>query len=211
MAVKNLKINIGDMNNNNTAHLKVTSEPPGAEIYVDGIGYNETPKILNITLGNHKIEFIKEWYEKATSDTSITKLWDELPTVKLNRSLCNLTLHVIPDNAVVHIERELLIGRTKSIERGIPHKIQVDAEGYYSNTTTIAPDSPDKELAIELKKVQQNPWEPIIGILLLLVIAIILIIINRYRKIPWEQIMGIFTILLFIIGILTLYLMYKGK
>ena len=54
--------------------LKVTSEPSGATIYVDGkrLAGKTTPELLeNLTLGSHKIRLVSEGYEEQTKTVTI--------------------------------------------------------------------------------------------------------------------------------------------
>jgi hypothetical protein len=44
------------------ATVSITSEPGGADIFVDSIGMGKTPRILQIKPGAHSIQIAKEGY-----------------------------------------------------------------------------------------------------------------------------------------------------
>lgn len=60
-----------------TVPLKVISVPAGANLKVDGQDAGVTPKIVNLGVGTHNLEFSKQGY--ATGNTPVDVAQDELP------------------------------------------------------------------------------------------------------------------------------------
>ena len=50
------------------ARLQLTSVPPGAKILIDGSAHGQTPKAIELTPGQHRIQLIKEGYESHESE-----------------------------------------------------------------------------------------------------------------------------------------------
>ena len=51
--------------------VSVTSDPDGAEIFVDSVGYGHTPAILKLTRGKHSIQIVRQGYKDWTSDLEV--------------------------------------------------------------------------------------------------------------------------------------------
>lgn len=60
-----------------TIPLKVISVPPGARLKVDGHEEGVTPKMVNLTVGTHTLEFSKEEYSSGSTPVEIKP--DDLP------------------------------------------------------------------------------------------------------------------------------------
>jgi hypothetical protein len=43
--------------------VSVTSDPDGAEIFVDSVGYGHAPAILKLTRGKHSIQIVRQGYK----------------------------------------------------------------------------------------------------------------------------------------------------
>ncbi len=55
-----------------TGTLEVTSDPPGAKVYVDGDYKGETPLMLELSPGTYTVKLTKEDYEEYTKTVTIT-------------------------------------------------------------------------------------------------------------------------------------------
>lgn len=127
-------------NDNRTVNLKspepilgtaaITSTPLGCEIFVDGKNYGQTPKNLDLLIGNHTIEFSKTGYQSETKSFEVT----ENKTVDINISLGQMTsatIKSIPSNSILYIDGEIK-GNTPYIYEGEVgnHKIKLIHTGY---------------------------------------------------------------------------------
>jgi hypothetical protein len=72
-----------------TVSLKIISTPPGANLKVDGLDAGMTPRIVNLTVGTHNLEFSKEGY--ATGSTPVEIAQDELPGGSISFDLGGLS------------------------------------------------------------------------------------------------------------------------
>jgi hypothetical protein len=60
-----------------TLPLKIVSVPPGAKLRVDGQDAGTTPKVLNLLVGTHILEFSKDGFAPGSTPVDITP--DEAP------------------------------------------------------------------------------------------------------------------------------------
>lgn len=51
--------------------MSITSDPPGAEIFVDSVSYGRTPKIVNLSAGQHVVQLVMPGYRDWASATSV--------------------------------------------------------------------------------------------------------------------------------------------
>jgi hypothetical protein len=72
-----------------TVPLKVISTPPGANLKADGQDMGVTPAMVNLTIGNHTLEFSKEGF--ATGSTPIDIRADEAPGGSISFELGGLS------------------------------------------------------------------------------------------------------------------------
>ena len=72
-----------------TVPLKVISTPPGANLKVDGQDMGVTPAMVNLTIGNHTLEFSKEGF--ATGSTPVDIRADEGPGGSISFELGGLS------------------------------------------------------------------------------------------------------------------------
>jgi hypothetical protein len=81
--------------------IKVVSVPPGAALKVDGQDAGTTPKMVELTVGSHKLEFSKADY--ATGSTTVEIQPDEIPGGSISFELGGLSHDTIElrDGSVV--------------------------------------------------------------------------------------------------------------
>jgi PEGA domain-containing protein len=51
--------------------VSVTSDPDGAEIFIDSVGYGHAPAILKLSAGKHSIQLVRQGYKDWTSDSVV--------------------------------------------------------------------------------------------------------------------------------------------
>jgi hypothetical protein len=66
LAARSLPPELGPMAPAKKVSLTINSVPQGAAFKVDGVDAGETPKIVQLTVGKHKIEFSKEGFNAGT-------------------------------------------------------------------------------------------------------------------------------------------------
>jgi hypothetical protein len=54
-----------------TGTVSVTSDPDGAEIFVDSVGYGHAPSILKLATGKHSIQLVRQGFKDWTSDLNV--------------------------------------------------------------------------------------------------------------------------------------------
>lgn len=63
---------IEDMLNNRLGTMKITSTPPGADVYIDGKKEGKTPGVITVQRGQHKLLVKKDGYIPYKADIEIT-------------------------------------------------------------------------------------------------------------------------------------------
>ena len=51
--------------------VSVTSDPDGADIFIDSVGYGHAPAILKLRPGKHTVQLVKESYRDWTSNLEV--------------------------------------------------------------------------------------------------------------------------------------------
>src|SRR5713226_3329526 len=74
LAARSLPPELGPMAPAKKVSLTINSVPQGATFKVDGTEVGETPKIVQLTVGKHKIEFSKEGFNAGTFPVEIDLL-----------------------------------------------------------------------------------------------------------------------------------------
>ena len=69
----------------NMGTVSVTSDPDGAEIFVDSVGYGHAPAILKLSPGKHSIQLVRQGYRDWTSDLSVRENSIVNVTAKLDK------------------------------------------------------------------------------------------------------------------------------
>jgi hypothetical protein len=49
----------------------VTSDPDGAEILVDSVGYGHAPAILKLSRGKHSVQLVRQGYKDWTASLEV--------------------------------------------------------------------------------------------------------------------------------------------
>jgi hypothetical protein len=127
--------------------LNVTTDPPGARVYVNGRPMGTSPCRLNaIGIGLVEVKAEAQGYRDATETVDVKG--DATVDVSLSlKPLANvgaLDVRVTPDDALVEMDR-LPVGRTPALVLNVAagtHGLRMSAEGYRPLllTVTVAPD-----------------------------------------------------------------------
>ncbi len=55
----------------NLGTVSVTSDPDGAEIFIDSVGYGYAPAILKLPHGKHSVQLVREGYKDWASSVDV--------------------------------------------------------------------------------------------------------------------------------------------
>jgi len=122
-----------------TGMLKITSEPSGAEVYVDGSYKGTTPLTLTLTPGTYEVKVVKEDYEPYTQIVTLNA--DETKTInaKLKALFGFLNVYCNVQGADIYLDGKK-IGETPlkgyKLSTG-EHKVEVKKEGHQIFTQMI--------------------------------------------------------------------------
>ena len=107
-----------------TVPLKVASVPPGARLKVDGQDTGTTPKVVDLLVGTHILEFTKEGY--ATANTPVDVKPDEAPGGSITVELGGLSTDTVElrDGAVLqgdvlYVSMSSVVLRVNGVDQNI--------------------------------------------------------------------------------------------
>ena len=123
------------------ATLKITSEPSGAKVYVNGTYKGVTPLTLNLTPGTYTIKLSKEDHEDYT--TTVTLSAEETKTISatLEPAYGFLSVDSTPSDAEIYVDGSY-VGTTPLEDYKLSpgeHEVKIKKDGYkeYTKTVTI--------------------------------------------------------------------------
>lgn len=89
-----------------TGTLSITSVPLEADISIDGESYGQTPKNVEIVIGNHLVTVSKQGYEPASQTVWVNEneMSELNPTLNENKNECNVTINSVPQGALLYID-----------------------------------------------------------------------------------------------------------
>ncbi len=130
--------------------LKIITIPPGANLKVDGKAAGVTPRMVDLTVGNHMLEFTKDGYANGSTPVDVTQ--DEVPggsiTVELgglSRDTVELRDGKVLLGDVVSLSMTSVVlrmdGKEQAYDRNQVKKILL-VEREVVQSPTQAPDSP---------------------------------------------------------------------
>lgn len=136
------------------APVAVATEPPGAEIYVDGQASGTTPATLELDAGEHALEIRLAGYNAWQSRVDVVANQPQtLPSVKLTQADGRIDLSTSPAAASVTVDGEFQ-GRTPltlSLKPGRKHELTIAKPGYESVTRSLSVEADSgRKLAIDL-------------------------------------------------------------
>ena len=144
-----------------TAELVITGAPDGANVYVDGKYFDETPlKGATISIGEHTIKVVKEGYE-TYEKTHIFNSQSAAIDVNIKKSTALLNLSTNPSGASVYVDGSY-IGTSYisgyKVEQG-RHTIKITKQGYKDIVETHNFSSGSKNLSFNLSEKDITPSE----------------------------------------------------
>jgi serine/threonine-protein kinase len=142
--------------------IEITSDPPGASIWIDGdLRPEQTPATIpQLPLGKAiNIKLTMDGFESEKKNITITdKKLKEAVSFKLAKGSVVVDLTVLPDSAkpVAYLDSKKQEGLTLSnIASGDQHKLEVKADGFQSwSTTFIGQPQEKKHFDVTLNKEQ---------------------------------------------------------
>ncbi len=130
------------------AEVKVVSEPAGATIYAGEERVGETPAVVELTEGSHKLSVVREGFKAWDGSISVEpNSTVELPLIRLEEADARLRVQTIPRAANVMVN-----GRyrgqspiTLDLAPGIDYEIGLSKAGYGSTTRRVRLESAASE------------------------------------------------------------------
>lgn len=138
----------------NWADVTVTSDPEGAEIFVDGESTGQTtPAVVEILAGEHEVRLQAEGHESHRQRLLVAaEETRELPTVTLARADSRLALDSTPAGAGITLNGEFQ-GETPlelAVQSGTRYRLQAFRSGYAPASRTLELE-PGEERALSLR------------------------------------------------------------
>jgi formylglycine-generating enzyme required for sulfatase activity len=141
----------------NWAPVTLTTEPPGAEVLVDGAPAGTTPIELELEAGQRDLEVRLSGYNAWRNNVVVNAAQpQELPPVKLTQADGRIELVSAPSEASVSVDGQFL-GRTPLSVRlspGRPHQITLSKPGYEQATQQLSV-AADSGRRVQVELVQQ--------------------------------------------------------
>lgn len=131
--------------------LIVSSNPSGAEVYIDDKLVGRTPSTFNALIGSRKVSIRRSGYNTEERTLTIRETESAHVDVKLN-DIIPIKISSTP-NASLYIDGKE-VGKTpwsNNLMAG-EHKIKLKALGYYDLERTVKVDEPNKEYTFKLKR-----------------------------------------------------------
>jgi len=110
--------------------LSITSSPLGGNILIDGTPYGETPRNVDILIGNHNVEISKKGYQSESKTVMVAE--NETKTIDLTLGRTTMTeITCIPSHASISIDGiwKALGSYTYNGDVG-EHNLTLTADGY---------------------------------------------------------------------------------
>ncbi|MEQ8231528.1 MAG: PEGA domain-containing protein [Gammaproteobacteria bacterium] len=134
--------------------LALASEPPGANVTVDGEFRGRTPLTLALAPGaDHRVRLLKEGYTAHEADVALASGARETRSITLAPELATLILETSPADAELLVDGEPRGTATQTLElTTIAHELTVRAPGYATWQDQVTPrKGVAKRLRIRLK------------------------------------------------------------
>lgn len=140
----------------NWAPVSLATDPPGAEIRVDGAVVGSTPMTMELEAGERRIEVVLRGFNAWSERLNVVAATpQELPLVKLTPADGRLDLASTPSEAVVSVDGEFR-GRTPltlALSPGRKHVITLTKPGFESASRELSVQADSgRHLDIELEK-----------------------------------------------------------
>ena len=141
----------------NTKEVSITSNPTGADVYIDGVYKGVTPLKTILSYGEHTIRFNREGYYQETQTIEVGDNM-ELVTEKLSQIVGKMKITSSPSGALVYIDG-VKVGQTPFVKDDVlvgTHKIRIQKDGYESQNKTLIVKENLNNLDVTLIKVNSK-------------------------------------------------------
>ena len=153
-----------------TGHLTVLSEPPGANVYIDGHDTGEvTPVTLNdVTAGTRTLSLRLAGYQTTEPQTEVTV--EKKQTTRVNETLwraLQLTVNATPSNAIIRlISQSNIISPVRAAPGTLSwnlrpgrYELEVSATHHVTQTKQVVLLFRDKDISITLQPEQRRRYD----------------------------------------------------
>ena len=125
-----------------TVSISIISIPSDAKVYLKDFFRGTTPTLVNVTVGHHKIEVIKEGYD-IYSETKKIRLGDGEPEeliIELEPLTDSIYVFSTPSGASVHLDNVFKRDTNCTLSEVFvgPHTITLKKSGYFDETRNVA-------------------------------------------------------------------------
>lgn len=123
--IENLYLKLAPIN----VPVKITSEPTGALLYVDGEKRGQTPVVINLPVGKHLVKIEKNGFESFSKELVVSKEDGSTKLEAVLKKLFRLTVTSPQSKSKVFVD-DILVGRTP-LEQELAagkHIVRVEAE-----------------------------------------------------------------------------------
>lgn len=111
--------------------LVVESDPPGAQVYVDGVPSGVTALHLRLPTGTHEISVRLPGYAHETASVSLERGRSEALEFELRAGDRPVAFHSFPAGALVTVgDTQVPAGNSVSVPVGVPVMIEMELEGH---------------------------------------------------------------------------------
>ena len=129
------------------------SDPPGAQVEIDGEVLGETPFSEQLEVGSHSYRMVLEGYDDVEGSFEITSGGARRVEVQLGERPGRLRIHDAPEGAILWVDGEEYGRAIEVVELAAGrHVIEVRAEGYetYRSSIELEPEEL-KELEVDMR------------------------------------------------------------
>jgi hypothetical protein len=138
------------------AAIKVQSDPPGANVIIDGIDKGKTPcSVEDVLQGEHTLKLIKPGFKEYIEKINLSKVEETPINIRLNEILAAIEVISNPAEARVTLDNELK-GRTPLVISGLrdgTYSIEIEKPGYEKLTKEVViKNKEDGKLDVTLDK-----------------------------------------------------------
>lgn len=126
-----------------TTRFKITTQPPGATVFVDLKAEGpkgKTPLELPISPGPHRVMFELEGYDNLSQSNVVATQGQEIPvTATLKAKGCDVSLAITPAQATARVDGGVNVAGGPGSFRVTPgkHEMQLAAPGFLPKSTTF--------------------------------------------------------------------------
>ena len=140
--------------------LVVSSSPPGAQVTLDGVLFEDaTPALLRgLAAGRHVVKVGKPGYDAVEQVTTLAADERSLMQIVLPSPTRSIDVQTVPAGARVRLDGKLVAGQTPlmvTLTIDDFHELSVERSGYLPLETALKPESRDPVLQLQLQPERQ--------------------------------------------------------